>query len=171
MFVQAEGPTALRAELVLSLCVSQGSAPISLGGETRQACAALSAVWNGRKGHVVVLLRVLEPPLLQRFTYAEPLLALEQVKGAVEAGLAFAETLGLPLDAPEFTDLGAELQRERLAAWDSVRKLERTPLLPGETSKPEPQRSRQVLARIPVVTRALDPSGGAAALARLLAQL
>jgi hypothetical protein len=171
MFVQSDGATALRSELVQALYISQGSATYAIEGEVRPACAALGGVWNGRKGYVVLLVRVLEPAQLVRFSYSHPLETSASLQDAIEEGLAFAEMMGFALVGQPFRELEPEQQRERMAAWDSLRKLERTPLLPGETSKPGTPRSRQVLARIPVVTRALDAAGGTSALGRLLAQL
>jgi hypothetical protein len=153
MFAQTDGPTALRSEWVRALSLSVGTAVLRRDGESRRACAALSGVWNGRKGYVALLVRWIEEPCLERFAYAEPLLTLESTLDAVEEGLGFAEGMGLAMDPAEFLELTPELQRRRLGIWDEVRKLDCVPSLVRAPLRPSASRRRSVLARISVVSR------------------
>jgi len=180
MFSEVDGPTALRRERVRALALSQ--APVELDGPEgpETSHAGLSAVWNGQKGHVAVLIRSMAPPRLRRFVFSAPLVTLEELGGAVEEALAFIESFGFYMDAPEFAALDAAAQVERLTDWDNLRKLQRTPrvLQPAAAAPvaPAPLRDapapaageadgRTVLGRVAVVRReGTDP------LARLLAQ-
>ena len=165
MFSENDGPTALRRERVQALALSL--APVQLEGPQgpEQSCAGLSAVWSGQKGHVAVLIRSIEPARLRRFVYSIPLLTLEDLTDAVEEALAFIENLGFTMDAPEFALLDEAAQLERLAEWDNLRKLQRTPRVAAQSAPGAEADSRAVLGRVAVVRReGTDP------LARLLAQ-
>jgi hypothetical protein len=174
MFSETDGPTALRRERVQALALSL--APVDLEGPEgpEKSCAGLSAVWSGQKGHVAVLIRGLEPARLRRFVYTAPLLTLEDLMEAVEEALAFIESHGFCMDAPEFALLDEAAQIERLDEWDNLRKLQRTPRMaavdPAGQREPAAsgdaaEDSRAVLGRVAVVKReGTDP------LARLLAQ-
>lgn len=181
MFSETDGPTALRRDRVQALALSL--APVEIEGPQgrEMSCAGVSAVWSGQKGHVAVLIRSVEPARLRRFVYSAPLLSLEDLMGAVEEALAFIESQGFCMDAPEFVLLDEAAQVERLTEWDNLRKLQRMPrmaaaaeLAPVEVAtEPAPPAaasdaaddSRAVLGRVAVVRReGTDP------LARLLAQ-
>ena len=69
MFAQADGPTALRAELVFALALSLDQAELSLPDGDGPYCAAMAAVWNGKKGTVAVLLRHLKQPIVIRHVF------------------------------------------------------------------------------------------------------
>ena len=158
MFALSDGPTALRLDLVRALSLSVGTVWLEGEGDPQRACAALGGVWNGTKGYVVFLVRCLDRPLLQRFSYAEPLLTLEQVIEAVDEGMAFAESMGFVMEPHEFQSASAQVQKQRLAAWDELRKLDRVPAMANETSMPA-LRGRQALARVSVVSRSSERAG------------
>lgn len=182
MFSETEGPTALRRERVQALALSL--TPVELKGQdgTELSCAGISAVWSGQKGHVAVLIRSLDPSRLRRFVYSVPLLTLEDLMEAVEEALGFIEGHGFCMDAHEFALLDEAAQAERLAEWDNLRKLQRTPRSAVEYLRVKAERDaadaaaaasgeagetdgRAVLGRVAVVRReGTDP------LARLLAQ-
>ncbi len=181
MFSETDGPTALRRDRVQALALSLAAVELDGPQGPESCCAGMSAVWSGQKGHVAVLIRALEPPRLRRFVYSAPLLSLEDLFGAVEEALAFIESHGFCMDAPEFAQLDEAAQLERLAEWDNLRKLQRTPRVAAEAQaaqmdapavRAEPPASeaadvdsRAVLGRVAVVKReGTDP------LARLLAQ-
>jgi len=128
VFKEAEGPTALRAELVQALSLSLGSAEIETETGCEECCAALAGVWNGKKGFVALLVRRLERPSLQRWVYSEPLRDPKQVESAIEAGIDFAESLGFALDDSSFVNLGDAEKQRRLECWNDVRKLSRSPM-------------------------------------------
>lgn len=183
MFSETDGPTALRRESVQALALSMATVELDGPQGPERCCAGMSAVWSGHKGHVAVLIRVLEPARLRRFVYSAPLLSLEDLSGAVEEALAFIEGQGFCMDVPDFVQLDEAAQIERLAEWDSLRKLQRMPRMvaasaasaaPVQAQAPavrvepaggEDADSRAVLGRVAVVRReGTDP------LARLLAQ-
>jgi hypothetical protein len=169
MFSQTDGPTALRQDLVRALSLSVGTACIA-EGEAQCACAALSGVWNGRKGYVVLLVRWTDAPLLRRYAYSEPLTSLQSLHEVVDEGVGFAQSLGFVMDLADWTELAPELQKQRLHAWNELRKLDRVPSLVRESAARPAAPSRQVLARIPVVSRPRDPGASAGPEARLRAQ-
>jgi hypothetical protein len=180
MFSETDGPTALRRESVQALALSLATVELDGPQGPEKCCAGMSAVWSGHKGHVAVLIRVLEPARLRRFVYSAPLLSLEDLTGAVEEALAFIESHGFCMDVPDFMQLDEAAQIERLAEWDNLRKLQRMPRMAAASAAPvqapavraEPAGgeaveadSRAVLGRVAVVRReGTDP------LARLLAQ-
>jgi hypothetical protein len=127
-----------------------------------------------------VLIRGIEPARLRRFVYSAPLLTLEELGSAFEEALAFIESQGFSMDAPDFLELEVAAQSERLVEWDNLRKLQRVPSIAAAQAAPEPEPelaaqvepqaaaaedSRAVLGRVAVVRRE-----GADPLARLLAQ-
>jgi hypothetical protein len=153
MFSLSDGPTALRADWVHGLSFSVGTVMLEGEGDPQRAVAALGGIWNGTKGYVVFLVRWLDTPVLQRFSYSEALLSLETVIGAVDEGLGFAESMGFVMEPFDFLDLRPEQQKQRLEAWDDVRKLDRTPAAANESTGSPLLRGKQVLARVPVISR------------------
>jgi hypothetical protein len=122
MFAKSEGPTALRAELVRALAFSD--AKIERPGESPvESVAALAAVWNGRKGYVALLVRDVEPPRIERYVTENAITSTEALAEATEEGIAFAESLGFVLDAPEFSDLTEAERESRMYRWNKIRKL------------------------------------------------
>jgi hypothetical protein len=168
MFALTDGPTALRSDLVRALSLSVGSIAVEVDGEPRRACAALSGVWNGRKGYVALLIRWLDDPQLQRYAWSEPLTSLEALSEAIEEALGFAEGMGFAMDPVDFSELAPEVQKHRMQAWDEVRKLDRFPSISEDTA-PRP-RGKKVLARIGVVAMSIDDRDRAGPQARLRAQ-
>ncbi|MGH2900245.1 MAG: hypothetical protein ACREBE_22100 [bacterium] len=125
MFSKTDGPTALRADLVRSLSFSHDPIERLSSGASVASVAALAGVWNGRKGHVALLIRDIEPAGLERYVGDAPITSEAALDGAVEEGLAFAETLGFSMDAPEFITLTSEARDERIYRWNKLRKLRR----------------------------------------------
>jgi hypothetical protein len=169
MFSQSDGPTALRADLVRALSLSVATASIP-EGDAQSACAALSGVWNGRKGYVALLVRWIDAPLLRRYAYSEPLCSLESLLEAVDEGVGFAESMGFLMDPAEWVALAPEAQKRRLRMWNELRRLDCVPSLAEQPAVRAVAPARQVLARIPVVSRPRDRSAAIGPQARLRAQ-
>jgi hypothetical protein len=129
MFAKAEGPTALRAELVRALAFSEAKVERPGGDAPIEAVAALAAVWNGRKGYVALLVRDVEPPRIDRYVTEGAITSPEALDAATEEGIAFAESLGFVLDSPAFGALGADAREARLHRWNKLRKV-RKPTAP-----------------------------------------
>ena len=118
MFSKTDGPTALRADLVRALSFSHDRIERERDGEQVASLAALAAVWNGRKGHVAVLIRDVEPAAIERYVGPEPILSEADLDAAVEEGLAWAESLGFAMDAPEFVTLAKQAREDRIYRWN-----------------------------------------------------
>ena len=172
MFKESEGPTALRHELVQALSFSRGTAELETPGGDERCCAALVGVWNGKKGFVAVLVRQLDNPLIRRWAYEDRLDDQGAVATAVEAGLAFASSLGFEMDSSTFTGLDKEAQSARFDEWNALRKLGREPSnahdtpTSSEVSSPitADEHGGAVLGRLSLVRK----GGNVTALARLL---
>jgi hypothetical protein len=130
MFAQTDGPTALRRDLVHALSVAESEAWVELepGAPPVRAVAAVGGVWNGRKGYVAVLMRVLDPPLIHRFTYKDPLDTLDDLSRAVNAAIELVQDYGFRMDASAFRALPEAQQVHRMRVWDAIRKLVQDPL-------------------------------------------
>ena len=122
MFIEADGPTALRPDLIRALSLSVDVVRLEGDGTSGRFCAALSAVWNGSKGFVGVLLRNVEDPVVRRFVMDGPIDSEGALNSAVDEGIAFAESLGFKMDHPEFVTLEADDRARRVHAWNDVRK-------------------------------------------------
>jgi len=94
--------------------------------------AALAGVWNGRKGHVALILRDIEPAAIERYVSTEAISSESELETAVEEAIAFAEGLGFSMDAPEFLMLTSAEREQRIYRWNKLRKV-RSPA----TEKPE----------------------------------
>lgn len=127
MFKEAEGPTALREDLVWALSLSLGVCELETPEGFERCCGGLVGVWNGRKGFVSLLIRLADQPSIRRLVYAEPLTSMEDLEEAMEAGMSFAETLGFTMDEPDFRGLEPDARQARLKAWSDLRKLSREP--------------------------------------------
>jgi len=138
MFVEKDGPTALRPELLRALSLSVEAIPVPSSTGLDRCCAALSGVWNGKRGYVAVLVRNLDVPEVRRFVNEEPIASESLLGSAVDAGLAFAESMGFTMDGHEFQGLGEAQQRERLGSWNEVRKTARRPRYLGPLTRPGP---------------------------------
>lgn len=138
MFTEADGPTALRADLVYALSFSAGAEVLETEDGHERCCAAISGVWNGRKGYVALLVRRLETSVVKRYVFANALSTLDEVWQAVEAALAHSESLGFPMDDPEFLGLTPAEKDGRLEAWNDVRKPSRSVRHLGEGGKQVP---------------------------------
>ncbi len=123
MFSKTDGPTALRADLVRALSFSHDRVERQSEAATVASLAALAAVWNGRKGHVALIIRDVEPAAIERYVGSAPILSEDDLDSAVEEGLAFAESLGFSMDAPEFVMLSNEARGERIYRWNKLRKI------------------------------------------------
>jgi len=108
MFSKTDGPTALRSDLVRSLSFSLEKIERISDGSSVTSVAALAGVWNGRKGHVAILVRDVEPAAILRYVGDAPITSADALDAAVEEGLAFAESLGFAMDAPDFLTLTGE---------------------------------------------------------------
>ncbi|MEX2208938.1 MAG: hypothetical protein WEF50_22205 [Myxococcota bacterium] len=132
MFSKTDGPTALRADLVRALSFSHDRIERLNEGGTVASLAALAAVWNGRKGHVALIVRDVEPAAIERYVGSEPILTESELDSAVEEGIAFAESLGFSMDASEFVMLSNDAREERIYRWNKLRKIR--PGSQGESS-------------------------------------
>lgn len=131
MFSKTDGPTALRADLLRALAFSAEPIERTVGGRSVGSVAALAAVWNGKKGHVAVLIRDIEPPAIERYVSDAALLTESMLDAAVEEAIAFAESLGFSLDAPEFASLPSEQRDARLQRWNKLRKVRKPEAAPA----------------------------------------
>jgi hypothetical protein len=178
MFSRSDGPTALRADLVRALAFSVQQCELETPqGANEPAVAALAGVWNGRKGFVALVLYRIPSQNVERYVFADAIDSDDALSHAVEEGLAFAESFGFGMDAPEFLGLDLEQQEKRLRLWDKLRKPRpgiapqpepRTPdpaPTPGPVAEPRAQaepvaadQGRAVLGRIELVRRGSDES-------------
>jgi hypothetical protein len=152
MFSKTDGPTALRADLLRALAFSAQPIERTVGGRTVGSVAALAGVWNGKKGYVAVLIRDIEPPAIERYVSDNALLTESMLDAAVEEGIAFAESLGFSLDAPEFAGLSAEQRDARLGRWNKLRKLRK----PEPAPRPTPAAQELDLPELPPVPKGYE---------------
>jgi hypothetical protein len=159
MFSRTDGPTALRGDLLRALSFSALPIERNVGGRTVSSMAALAGVWNGKKGHVAVLIRDLDPPGLERYVADAALLTESMLDAAIEEGTAFAESLGFSLDAPEFAGLAPDARDERLERWNKLRKLPKAAPAPApdaEVLKPGPAALELDLPDLPPVPKGYE---------------
>jgi hypothetical protein len=123
MFSKTDGPTALRADLVRALSFSHDRIERHSAGATVASLAAVAGVWNGRKGHVALIVRDVEPAAIERYVGSGPILSEADLDAVFEEGLAFAESLGFSMDAPEFVVLSPEAREARIYRWNKLRKI------------------------------------------------
>ena len=135
MFSKTNGPTALRSDLVRALSFSHDRIERLAAGATVSSLASLAGVWNGRKGHVALIVRDVEPAAIERYVSSNPISSEADLDAAVEEGLAFAESLGFSMDAPEFRILSLEEREARIYRWNKLRKLRQAlSVAPGDES-------------------------------------
>jgi hypothetical protein len=184
-FVEQEGPTALRADLVRALALS-GWADVACdsAGTLERCCAGVCAVWNGRRGYVAVVVRSLALPRLHRFVYRDRIREESGLAPALAAAVRLAQDLGFVVDAPDFCELEPERQAERLRCWNQLRKTYRWPRYLGLAEDQNalsqlalrppppaaaPAEERAVLGRIGIAQRVQSADGtGVDAEGRLL---
>lgn len=152
MFEKAEGPTSLRLDLVWALAFSLRDELIELDGERFEARAGMAAMWNGVKGQVVVLVRRLEPPAVERYRSTEAIGSCERLFAVVDAGHRFAESLGFKLDIAEFRSLPEAEQKLRVRSWNQLRKV-RPPAEAGGPGAGPGRRRKSVLGKISLVRK------------------
>jgi hypothetical protein len=163
MFSKTDGPTALRADLLRALAFSAQPIERRVGGRTVGSVAALAGVWNGKKGYVAVLIRDIEPPAIERYVSDNALLTESMLDAAVEEGIAFAESMGFSLDAPEFAGLSAEQRDARLGRWNKLRKLrkpEASPAAPAPAPAHTPAALELDLPELPPVPKGYEIAPG-----------
>ena len=90
MFTKEDGPTALRAELLSGLSFSSYPEEVQIDNHFGSALAGVSSVWNGSSGFVVVLIRFIDPPRVERYRYSEPLTDESMVALAQAEAVRFA---------------------------------------------------------------------------------
>ena len=137
MFTKEDGPTALRAELLSGLSFSSYPEDVQIDDHSGSALAGVSSVWNGSRGFVVVLIRFIDPPHVERYTYSEPLTDESMLALAQAEALRFAGALGFRMDDPRFQELGESARAERLLNWNLIR----TVRLPSAPETPSGTRS------------------------------
>lgn len=125
MFVELEGPTALREDLVHALSLSLNVVQISGRGGSGRFCAALSAVWNGKLGSVAVLLHEVDGEAIRRFVAVDAASDENSLEYLVDAAIAFSESMGFRMDQPDFHAISKEEAQSRLAVWNRIRKPKR----------------------------------------------
>lgn len=123
MFSKTDGPTALRADLVQALSFSHDRIERISGEAKVSSLAALAGVWNGRKGHVALIVRDIEPAAIERYVSTEAITSESDLEAAVEEAIAFAEGLGFSMDAPEFLMLTPSEREQRIYRWNKLRKV------------------------------------------------
>jgi hypothetical protein len=137
MLAKAEGPTALRAELIRALAFSEGKLERPGDAEPVDSVAALASVWNGRKGYVALLVRDVDPARIQRWVTENTITSEEALAEATEEAMGFAESLGFAMDNAEFVKLSAFERDQRMHRWNKLRKIRK----PTAELEPEGQSS------------------------------
>jgi len=125
MFKEVDGPTALRVDLVHSLCFSMDVVEVEGPEGSGRFCAGIGAVWNGNKGYVAILLRHVSKPVLRRLMADQPFTSLQDLEAGVDESIAFVESMGFTMDHPEFESLGSDRRKLRLRCWNDIRKVDR----------------------------------------------
>ncbi len=141
MLAKADGPTALRAELIRALAFSEGKIERAGSAEPVDSVAALASVWNGRKGYVALLVRDVDPARIERWVTESTITSEEALAAATEEAMGFAESLGFAMDNPEFTKLSAFERDQRLHRWNKLRKVRK----PAAEPEPDLEASAPVL--------------------------
>ena len=71
-------------------------------------------MWNGSSGFVVVLIRFIDPPHVERYMYSESLTDESMLALAQAEALRFAGAMGFRMDDPGFQELGEAARANRL---------------------------------------------------------
>ena len=154
MFSKTDGPTALRADLLRALAFSAEPIERLVAGRSVGSVAALAGVWNGKKGHVAVLIRDVEPAAIERYVSDAPITTEAMLDAVVEEGVAFAESLGFSLDAPDFLGLSSEQREARLLRWNKLRKVRKPE--PAAAPAPTPAALDLDLPELPPVPKGYE---------------
>jgi hypothetical protein len=151
MFSLAEGPTAIRPAMVRAMAFSLADVEQTSGHRRESVRGALAAVWNGRAGQVVVVVRFVERGDVERYAWTEPIRSESDLEEAIRAGISCAENLGLQMDDAEFGTLSAAEQKARMRRWNELRKggkpakgekpkkAAKPPTTPAKASEPRPK--------------------------------
>ncbi len=123
MFTREDGPTALRADLLRGLSFSSFPEDVQTDDHSGSALAGVSSVWNGSRGFVVVLIRFIDPPHVERYKYSEPLTDESMLALAQAEGLRFAGAMGFRMDDPGFQELEEAARANRLLNWNLIREV------------------------------------------------
>jgi hypothetical protein len=177
VLADAQAPDPFRADLIRSLAFSTGEVALEPGGQP--ASASVAALWNGRRGTVLVVLSRAEPAGVRSFRVDGVLESEEAVNRAMEYAIGYAEGLGFRMQALPLPELDESERAARLAEWREIwRQYEIEhggPELAAsagddlevgdpDTDEGAGEPGKVVLARIPLLRR-----GRRAALARILA--
>lgn len=165
MFARRDGPTALRPELIRAMAFTHQDGEIETAHGKVLVRAAMAAVWDGRLGQVLMLIRFVAYGHVDRFACQKRITSERELTEAVGAALETAERMGLRLDDPEFDALDDDGRRERVSRWNDLR----TPgspqagfrVTPGQRpradlSPPPKNDGRAILGRVAVVRRRID---------------
>jgi hypothetical protein len=151
-----DGPTALRPEYVRALSFCSEEAVLTTPRGVRRALCAVAGVWNSSKGAVVLVVHHLDPSEVERYSFAAAITSSDELDAAVGEGITFAESLGFQMDPPRFEGLAEPVQRERLRAWNAIRKLRRRAA--DASSRPTPVELNAADPGTEPLT-SLDPTG------------
>ncbi len=142
MFTLNDGPTAIRPEMTRALALSVADVEQSGGSRPETVRGGLAAVWNGRAGQVIVVVRFVERGVVDRYAWTERIRSESELDYAIREGIACAENLGLQMDDTEFLSLPPEKQKERIRLWNQLRKPGRSGVSDRLASTGPPSRSK-----------------------------
>lgn len=164
MFSRRDGPTALVPNLVRAIAFSADDGVLETAEGNVRARAGIVAVWDGKLGQVLVLVRLLDHGHVDRFAFQRRISSEAALTNAIREAQAVAEQMGLPVDDPSFVDLDREERDRRLRYWNLLRR----PSAPaaGASGSPavdlpfEGSGDRSVLGRVRLVQRRVGSDGG-----------
>jgi hypothetical protein len=183
MFSRRDGPTALRPDLVRALAFSLQDAEVDLGRGLTHSRAGMAAVWNGKKGQVVILVRFVEAGETERYVYTEPISSERELLEAIDAALGFTESLGLLMGGTEFHELETTSREAEIQKWNALRSQEgsdsgkRAKAKSGKRKAASPLEDSQsvavdgpraVVGRVQVVRKRVGPDSPREGLGRVL---
>jgi hypothetical protein len=158
MFSPMDGPTSLRQDMVWALAFSLRDSVVETTEGEGLAKAGMAAMWNGRKGEVVVLIRRIDPPAVARYRCTDPISSTSDLETAIDAALGFAETLGFMLDNAAFRELTEQEQRDRLETWDALRRVKRKSRSSDGSSRKQPESEAAPMVPPPTTSSETAPS-------------
>ncbi len=162
MFSLTDGPTAVRSEMIRALAFSVADVEQCSASRKETVRGGLAAVWNGRAGQVIVVVRFVERAAVDRYAWTEPIRSESDLDYAIREGIACAENLGLQMDDTEFLSLPPEKQKERLRLWNQLRKPGRSGGSDKLASTGPPPRSKQSTAppKVALAPKSSKPAAG-----------